>query len=69
MQKGFFKFGEVGAIRTIGFTLKFGNDKKPSLEFGMIDSNPTAPYNSDNSIKLYDSKDTYNLIVFLSQKL
>lgn len=46
----------------LGFTLKFGNDKKPSLEFGAIDSNPNAPYNpnNNNNIKLYDSKDKYN---------
>lgn len=33
----------------LGFTLKFGNDRKPSLEFGMIDSNPNAPYNPNNA--------------------
>ncbi len=41
----------------LGFTLKFDNDRKPSLEFGIIDSNPNAPYNPNNNIKLYDSKD------------
>ena len=40
----------------LGATLKYGNGKKSSLEVGMVDSNPTAPYNSNNSITFYDSK-------------
>ncbi|WP_236097003.1 hypothetical protein, partial [Helicobacter sp. MIT 03-1614] len=48
----------------LGFTLKFGNQQGTNVDFGMIDSNPNAPYNPNNNIKLYDSKDTYNRIPF-----
>lgn len=33
----------------LGFTFKFGNKQGVSAEFGMIDSNPNAPYNPNNA--------------------
>ena len=45
-----------------GVTFKFGNKQGVSAEFGVIESNPNAPYNPNNNLKLYDSKDTYNRI-------
>ena len=46
----------------VGVTFKFGNKQGVSAEFGVIESNPNAPYNPNNNLKLYDSKDTYNRI-------
>ncbi|WP_236096930.1 hypothetical protein [Helicobacter magdeburgensis] len=40
------------------------SNKGFDVKAGMIDSNPNAPYNPNNNIKLYDSKDTYNRIPF-----
>lgn len=40
------------------------SNKGFDVKTGMIDSNPNAPYNPNNNIKLYDSKDTYNRIPF-----
>lgn len=43
----------------LGFTLKFGKNNNgktdTSLEFGITNSNPNAPYNPNN-LELYDSK-------------
>ena len=47
---------------SVGVTFKFGNKQGVSAEFGVIESNPNAPYNPNNNLKLYDSKDTYNRI-------
>ena len=44
----------------LGATLKYGNGKKSSLEAGMVDSNPNAHYNSNNSVILYDLKTQQN---------
>ncbi|WP_243546360.1 hypothetical protein, partial [Helicobacter cinaedi] len=40
------------------------SNKGFDVKAGMIDSNPNAPYNPNNNLKLYDSKDTYNRISF-----
>ena len=40
------------------------SNKGFDVKAGMIDSNPNAPYNPNNNLKLYDSKDTYNRIPF-----
>lgn len=44
----------------LGFTFKFGNQQGTNVDSGIIDSNPNAPYNPNNNIKLYDSKDMHN---------
>ncbi|MCX2717249.1 hypothetical protein OQH61_05805 [Helicobacter sp. MIT 21-1697] len=38
----------------LGFTLKFGNQQGTSAEFGMINSNPNAPYSPNNSVVFYN---------------
>ncbi|BAM32689.1 truncated hypothetical protein [Helicobacter cinaedi CCUG 18818 = ATCC BAA-847] len=40
------------------------SNKGFDVKAGIIDSNPNAPYNPNNNLKLYDSKDTYNRIPF-----
>lgn len=47
---------------TAGITIGLPNSSNKGFDVkaGMIDSNPNAPYNPNNNIKLYDSKDMHN---------
>ena len=49
---------------TAGITIGLPNssNKGFGIKAGIIESNPNAPYNPNNNLKLYDSKDTYNRI-------
>lgn len=48
---------------SVGVTFKFGNKQGVSAEFGVIESNPNAPYNPNNNLNSMILK--IHTIVFL----
>lgn len=46
----------------LGVTSRFGNNKKPSLEFGIINNKLEAPYNPNNSVIFYNSETKQNVL-------
>lgn len=49
---------------TAGITIGLPNSSNKGFDIkaGIIESNPNVPYNPNNNMKFYDSKDRYNHI-------